>query len=342
MKKVYLSDEKKISSSNVPIPAATGNKVLIKTKAVGICGTDVHSYFGETIFGRLYPFHIGHEVSGIVEQIGPDCVSTKVGDHVVIDPLIACGVCDSCRSGKSNYCAHSTTIGRTGPGGFSDYVLMPESSVYVFNPKLDFETAALAEPLACVIHGVERARVSVGHTVLIKGAGSIGQMHMLISKLAGASFVAMTDFNTEKLAQAEKLGADAILDASAADFDAQIRTLAPSGFDIVIDCTGAPSSVKGAIPYVKNAGTLLIFGVCPKDARIEVSPHEIYIRELNIVGSFSFPKETLIKSLAFLTEKRITREQIVAAVLPRDQLAQAIQDVGAGKYSGKVIISTEA
>lgn len=341
MKKVYLSGVKTISAEEVALPNPVENQVLIKTKMTGICGTDVHSYMGETIFGKLFPFHIGHEVAGVVEQVGPGCSRIRLGDHVVIDPLIACGVCDPCRQGRSNYCMGSTTIGRTGPGGFSDYILMPESSVYPFDPKLDFAAACLAEPLACVIHGVERARVGLGQTVLVKGAGPIGQMHMLVSKLAGASAVAVTDFNQKKLEQVKALGADYIFDATAEDFDAQVRSVAPDGFDVVIDSTGVPGSVQGAIPYVKNAGTLLIFGVCPRDARIEVSPHEVYIREISIVGSFAFPKDTLIKALSFLSENRITREQIIAAVLPRDQLSQAIEDVAKGSYGGKVVISTE-
>lgn len=341
MKQVYLSGLKEITTKEVPVPEATGNKVLIKTKATGICGTDVHGYMGETIFGKMFPFHIGHEVSGVVEAVGPDCVGIKIGDRVVVDPLIACGVCDACRQGKSNYCSHSTTIGRTGPGGFSDYILMPESSVYVFDPKLDFVTACLAEPLACVVHGVERARIGLGQSVLVKGAGSIGQMHMLVSKLAGASAVAVTDFNIQKLEQAKKLGADYIFDAKAEDFEERVRKIAPDGFDVVIDCTGAQASVQSAIPYVKSAGTLLIFGVCPRSARIDVSPHEVYIREISVVGSFAFPKDTLLKALRFLAEKRITREQVVAAVLPREQLEQAINDVAEGVYGGKVVISTE-
>ena len=341
MKKFYLSNVKTITVDSVPVPEAEGSQVLIKTKAVGICGTDVHSYMGESIFGRLFPFHIGHEVAGIVEAVGPNCARIQPGDHVVIDPLIACGVCDSCRQGKSNYCTNSTTIGRTGPGGFSDYILMPESSVYTFSPELDYVTACLAEPLACVIHGIERARVGLGQTVLIKGAGSIGQMHMLVAKLAGASVVVVTDFNQKKLEQAKTLGADYVFNVSADDFDVQIHNVAPNGFDVVIDSTGAPSSVQSAIPYVKNAGTLLIFGVCPRAARVEFSPYEVYFREISSVGSFAFPKDTLIKSLSFLTEKRITREQIVAAVLPRNQLSQAIEDVAKGNYGGKVVISTE-
>lgn len=341
MKKVFLSDTKKITFADVEKPAAVANKVLIKTKATGICGTDVHSYYGETIFGKMFPFHLGHEVAGIVEAVGPDCTNIQVGDHVVIDPTIACGVCDSCRAGKANHCRHMTTIGRTGPGGFSDYILTPEPSVYRFDPKLDYETAALAEPLACVMHGIERANIKLGDKVLVKGIGSIGQMHMLVAKENGAAVVAVTDFNREKLARAEKLGADYAVFAGDKDFDEQMHAIAPDGFDVVIDCTGAPVSVATAVPYVRNTGTLLIFGVCPKDAKVEFSPHEIYIRELSIVGSFAFPKETLTKSLAFLSAGRITAEQMISAVLPRDQLSQAIEDVAAGKYDGKVIISTE-
>lgn len=341
MKKVYLSDIKTITMEEAEKPKPFANRVLIKTKAVGICGTDVHGYMGETIFGKMFPFHIGHEVAGVVEDIGPDCREIQVGDYVVIDPLIACGVCENCRSGKSNHCAHSTTIGRTGPGGFSDYILTPETSVYKFNKKLDFHTACLAEPLACVLHGIERAGVSLGHTVLIKGAGAIGQMQMVAARLAGASVVGLADLNELKLAKAKEMGADFVLNPAAPDYDEKLRAIAPKGFDVVIDCTGAAVSVASNIPYVKNAGTMLIFGVCPKNSEVSYHPHEVYIREITILGTFAFPKETLLKSLAFLEEGCINAKELISAILPRDQLEQALLDVHAGKHDGKVVIDTE-
>lgn len=341
MKKVYLSDVKVITTEEVEKPKAVANRVLIKTKAVGVCGTDVHGYLGETVFGRIIPFHLGHEVAGVVEEVGPDCQEIQVGDYVVIDPLIACGVCENCRSGRSNHCTHRTTIGRTGPGGFSDYILTPEPSVYKFNKKLDFCSASLAEPLACVLHGIERAGVSLGKTVLIKGAGAIGQMQMIAARLAGASLVGLADLNELKLAKAREMGADFALNPAAVDYDAQLWAIAPDGFDVVIDCTGAPVSVASNIPYVKNAGVMLIFGVCPRDSEVSYHPHEVYIREISIVGTYAFPKDTMLKALAFLEEGSINTKDLISAVLPRDQLEQALMDVKSGKYDGKVIISTE-
>lgn len=341
MKKVYLHDLKEIRTIEVDTPQPHDNYVLIKTKATGICGTDVHGYMGETVFGRIFPFHLGHEVAGVVEAVGPACRLIQPGDHVVIDPLIACGVCEDCRAGRSNHCRDKTTIGRTGPGGFSDYIMMPETSVYSYDPKMDFQTAALAEPLACVIHGIERANIHLGDKVLIKGAGGIGQMHMAVARLAGAGVVALVDFNEGKLEKGKALGADYALSPLAEDFQSQIDAIAPVGFDVVIDCTGAPRSVQDNMPLIRNGGTMLIFGVCPRDATVDYHPHEIYIREISIVGSYAFPRDSLQKALKLLAEGKVDGKTLISAVLNREELVQALEDVAAGKYDGKVIISTE-
>ena len=341
MKKVYLSDLKTITMEEVEKPVPFANQVLIKTKATGICGTDVHGYMGETVFGRIFPFHLGHEVAGVVEAVGPDCRLIQPGEYVVIDPLIACGVCEDCRSGRSNHCRDKTTIGRTGPGGFSDYIIMPETSVYSYDKKMDFQTAALAEPLACVIHGIERAGIHLGDKVLIKGAGAIGQMHMAAARLAGAGVVALVDFNQRKLEKGKAMGADYAFSPQDADFQAQISAIAPVGFDVVIDCTGAPRSVQDNMPLIRNGGTMLIFGVCPRDSVVDYHPHEVYIREISIVGSYAFPKDSLQKALKLLAEGKVDGKVLISAVLDREELSQALEDVAAGKYDGKVILRTE-
>lgn len=340
MKQLYLSDDRTISTVEVSKPDPVGNKVLINVKATGICGTDVHGYLGETIFGRLYPFHFGHEVAGLVEAVGPDCKKIAVGDHVIIDPLIACGVCDECRDAHSQFCDRNTTIGRTGPGGFSDYVMMPEGEVYSFSKELSFTQACLAEPLACVIHGDELAGIKLGDNVLIKGAGAIGQMHMKVAKLMGAATVTICDFNVLKLNKAKALGADYIINASCAAIE-DYKAIAPRGFDVIIDCTGSAKSVSACAPLVRKHGMILIFGVCPIGSEVTFDPHDIYMREIQIRGSFCFPKDTLIKSLRLLETGRIDGTELISAVMRRDELAAVIEDIHAGKYDGKIVISQE-
>ena len=337
MKKVYLSALKTITYEETEKPVPYGNRVLINVKATGVCGTDVHGYMGETIFGSMFPFHLGHEVSGIVEAVGPECKQIKVGDHVVIDPLIACGVCDECRNGRSQFCDKNTTIGRTGPGGFSDAVMMPEGEVFSYDPALDYEVACLAEPLSCVLHGIEVAGVGIGQTVLIKGAGGIGQMHLLACKLAGAKFVAVADFNESKLNKAKRLGADYAFDAKTATTEDYLA-VSPKGFDVIIDCTGSPKSITSSTPLLRRKGTLLIFGVCPSGSEVTFDPHDVYMRELQIKGSFCFPKATMRKALGLLETGRINGRELISARHGRSELSKVLEDVNKGIYDGKVII----
>ena len=338
MKKVYLSAPGEITVEETEIHVPTGNKVLIRVKATGICGTDVHGFLGESIFGPVFPFHIGHEVSGIVEETGKECKRIKKGDHVVIDPLIACGVCDECRNGRSHFCDRNTTIGRTGPGGFSDYIMMPEGEVYPIDPAVPFNVACLAEPLSCVFHGIEVAEVSWGQSVLIKGAGGIGQMHLLAARLAGAKYVAVTDFNKAKLERAVRLGADRAFcadSASSADFLQDV----PKGYDVIIDCTGSPKSITSATPLLRRRGTLLIFGVCPINSQMTFDPHDIYMREIQIKGSFCFPKSTMTKVIGLMESGRIDGQSLISAEKHRDDLSKILREVSEGVYDGKVIVT---
>lgn len=340
MKKVYLSAPGEIAFEEAEKPAPYGNRVLIRVKATGICGTDVHSFLGESIFGRLFPFHIGHEVAGVAEETGPDCKRIRKGDHVVIDPLIACGVCDECRNGRSQFCERNTTIGRTGPGGFSDYIMMPEGEVYPVDSSVPFEVACLSEPLSCVFHGIEVADVKPGQSVLIKGAGGIGQMHMLAARIAGARYVAVTDFNEAKLAKAVKLGADDAFNAASSTNEDFLRHM-PKGYDVIIDCTGSARSVTAAAPLLRKRGTLLIFGVCPIGSEVTFDPHDIYMRELQIKGSFCFPKSTMTKVIGLLESGRIDGHALISAVRSRDELPKILKEVNDGVYDGKVIIAAQ-
>ena len=187
--------------------------MLVKVKACGICGTDVHIFHGDEGAAPTPPGTVlGHEFSGVVEDVGKDVTEVTPGDKVCVDPNKLCGKCDYCRGGMGHFCSHITGIGTTVNGGFAEYCCVPVSQVYPFK-KSGYEQAAMTEPVACCLHGIDRCNISCGDTVLIIGGGMIGLIMLQLAKISGAGKVLLSEPIAEKREQARRLGADICIDS---------------------------------------------------------------------------------------------------------------------------------
>lgn len=317
----------------IPTPVPGEDEVLLAIKAAGLCGTDVHIYRGE-FYSRL-PLVPGHEFAGVIAQVGRNVKRFKVGQRVTADPNIFCEKCDYCQRNVQNFCRDFAAIGVTRDGAFAEYVAVPEACVFPLGD-LDFRTAAFIEPLACVVYGQERARPQLGDGVLILGAGPIGLLHLQLARQGGAASVAVTDIRSERLHLAEELGADLTV-LNDDQGQARLRAYAPDGFGLVIDTTGVPRVLQQALAYVKNAGTMLIFGVCPPDETVPFSPYEIYKRDLRIVGSFAL-KKTFQPAIDLLRNGRIDVSRLIGEEITLEQLPAQIERMSAGETSMKTIV----
>ena len=225
MKQIQLTAPQVIETLETPLPQAEPGWVLARTLRTGICGTDVHSFFGETIFGKVFPFHIGHEVCARVEAVGPQCPGLVPGDIIVVNPFFTCGACPACCMGQENNCAHKTTIGLKGFGGFSEYVYIPAGSAFKVRG-LDYDALCLAEPLATVVYGLDKLQLDPSMRVLIQGVGPIGLMFLQLVRAANVSQLVASDLSREKLDAALRLGADAALSPLLEDEAAQLERMA--------------------------------------------------------------------------------------------------------------------
>src|SRR6516164_4978408 len=258
--------------------------VLIRVASAGVCGTDVHIVTGHHAQVTL-PLVPGHEIAGYVESTGEGVHDLAVGQAVAVDPVSACGTCHFCLRGLRNHCLRFGAIGVTRPGGFARYVIVPAANSHPVGD-MSLDQAVFAEPLGCIIWGLKRLDPPVASTALLFGAGPIGLLLLQGLLVRGVARVTVVDPLERRLSIARRLGAASTFMPGPELYES-LRDAAPFGFEVVAEATGDPAVVQGMFAYAAPGGKILIFGVSPEDARVVVSPHEVYAKDLSIIGSFS-------------------------------------------------------
>lgn len=342
MKAAYFLGNQTIETRPLVLPDPGEGQVLLRVCACGICGTDVHIYRGGKGSADVTPpVILGHEFSGRVEKLGPGVEGLRIGQLVTVDPNIYCGVCPSCREGHKQTCNHMRAVGVTMDGGFADACLVPDTQCVPVPDNLDPELAALAEPLACCLHGIDRAAIRPGETVLVIGGGTIGQMMLQLAKLSGAGKVILSEPVAMRRQLAETLGADGGIDPIHEDLKDRLTALTGSdGADVVIECVGSPRTAAQAIDAAARCGRIVLFGVPAPEAMLQTSLYAIYQKELSILGSFVNP-DTHSRAVALLSSGRLQLKSLITHRFPVDQLAAAIQ-TQMGAESIKVLVTTQA
>lgn len=337
MKQIQLTAPQLIEILETPLPRIEPGWVLARTLRTGICGTDVHSFWGETIFGKVFPFHIGHEICAQVESVGAQCLNLAPGDIVVINPFFSCGACPACYMGQENNCLHKTTIGLKGFGGFSEYIYVPAGSAFKVS-STDYETMCLTEPLATVIYGFEKLRLDPSMRVLIQGMGPIGLLFLQLVRAENIAQLVVCDLNQKKLDTALRLGADVALSPLIESDMIQLEQL--SGFDVAIDCTGSIKSMQNAVERIGFGGQVLLFGLCSAELSMEIKPFHLYQKDARLMTSFALNKRSFLKAAALLENGKIDTASLIDSVQPLSQLEASIRRLSQGNASGKIIINT--
>ncbi len=283
MKAIQVSEPGNISVVEVEEPKLEGsNQVKIRMRAMGICGSDMHILHGENPFAS-YPRIIGHEVAGEVMEVGSSVSKVAVGDKVVVEPMTSCGKCYACRQGRPNVCENVEVYGVHREGGGREVMVIPDGLVHKVDDRLDWSEIALIEPFTIGAQSVYRGDVKEGDIVFIIGAGPIGLCCLKVAKEAGAK-VAISDFNEERLAFAEKWGADFTVNPGAGNVKEQIMEWTEGmGANVVIDAVGLPQTVEQAIDVTSVAARVVLLGFHGSPSQI--SQVDITKKELTICGS---------------------------------------------------------
>lgn len=259
-----LHPDRQLRLHDEPVPDPGPGEALVQVTAVGLCGSDRHwlldGGIGDAILDA--PLVLGHEFAGVVAS------GTLRGRRVAVDPAVSCGTCEPCRTGAPNLCLRIRFAGhgRT-DGGLRDYLAWPEASLFELPDDLDDAEAALIEPLAVAIHGVDLGRVESGQTAAVVGCGPIGLLVVALSRLAGASTIVATDPQRHRLDAAAALGATRTIEArgSADDGAAVLAATGGRGFDIVFEASGEAAAVECAVTAARPGGQVVLLGIPPDD-----------------------------------------------------------------------------
>jgi 2-desacetyl-2-hydroxyethyl bacteriochlorophyllide A dehydrogenase len=318
MRAVILDKPGSQRLGELPDPTPKAGEVVVRVHATGICGTDLHILDGE-FPPTPYPITPGHEFAGEVVELGAGVSGLAVGDRVAVDPSLFCGRCWQCQRQRGNLCENWGAIGDTVDGAFAEYVAAPVGNCYRLPDSVDYSAGALVEPVACAVHGIHRLGMEVGSSLLVVGAGTMGLLLMQLARSAGAYQVAMVDRDPARLAVAGELGATATATSVEEIVDGH-----GGGFDYVVEATGVPAAGQSALNAVTSGGTFMVFGVAPEDARLQVSPFEVYNREISIVGSMAV-LSTFAPAVKAVASGVIDTTRMVTHVEPLDRFAQAIE-----------------
>ena len=324
MKASRFLGKKTFAVTDLPTPHAGPGELVLRNQVCGVCGTDVHIYHGEPGSADVNPpVVLGHEYSGEVVEVGEGVTGFAVGDHVTVDPNIYCGHCAYCQNGKKQLCPSMEAIGVTRDGGFAQYSRIPASQAFKLEPTVPWEAAAMAEPLACCLHGIDLAGIQVGDKVCVVGGGAIGLLMVQLAKLSGASQIVLSEPNEKRRQVGLQLGANAALDPTRPDAQEAFAQVLDGGANVVIECVGNVPAVKSAFQFAGKGATVLLFSVPKVDATFDLPLFDVYKKELTIKGSFVNP-DTHARAVALINSGKVDFGPIITHRFPLDQLPEAI------------------
>jgi L-iditol 2-dehydrogenase len=318
MKALVLKEYNRLAYEEVPDPVVGPDDVLVRVKACGICGSDVHGMDGST-GRRIPPIVMGHEASGVIAETGARVTSWKAGDRVTFDSTIYCGTCRFCQRGEVNLCDNRRVLGVSCDayrqnGAFAEYVAVPARIVYRLPENLSFERAAMVEAVSIAVHAVGRARIFLNDSALVVGVGTIGLLVVQALRLAGCGRIVAVDLDQERLDLACRFGAHAGLRADAKDAASTMRsTCGGAGADLAFEVVGREEALQLALAGLRKGGSLTLVGNLSRSVALPLQ--EVVTRELSLYGSCASAGE-YPACLDLIARGKIRVDELISAVAP--------------------------
>lgn len=319
---------------DVPVPTVGPWEVLVGVRAAGICGSDQRIY-GEVNPSRRRRFVIGHEIAGEVVAVGERMTEVPLGARVAVEICIGCGICRHCKVGRVNLCEKLEELGVTIDGGMTEFVAVPARNIHILPPGLAFETAVLADPLACVIRGLEMITVTSGSWVAVLGPGQMGLLATQVIKRILRARVVVIGTRNDRLALAREMGADEVVNVREGDPVAAVRDLTDGGADFVYEAAGNAEALGQGIAMARKGGAVVMLTV-HKQVQVDLEPA---VRgELHLVGAICYSYREYQRALALLAQGGVDVGPLTRHVFPLDQAQEAF-DFVLSRHGVKAILS---
>jgi L-gulonate 5-dehydrogenase len=322
MKAIEITEPGKIAIVERSIPEIKENEVLVRVKAAGICGSDVHIYHGKNAFAT-YPRVVGHEFVGEVQKVGSHVKNLKVGDRVAVDPVVSCGHCYPCRIGRHNVCRTLNVLGVHRDGGYQEYVAVASTSAHKLPENISWEIAAMVEPYTIAAQVLDRGRLTAADTVLICGAGPIGLVILQAVKMVGAR-VAIMDVIETRLKWAKEMGADLVINAKTSDMTQEMMTFTNhEGASLILEATGNINVLETCIHSIASpAARVVVLGFSTE--LIKTPQVDIMSRELEIIGT-RLNNKKFPQVIEWFAKELVQPEKILTHTFSFDEVQKAFE-----------------
>lgn len=329
MRATILVEPGKIELQDVEMPRAGPGEVVVRIRSALTCGTDLKA-FRRGHPKMPTPTRFGHEFSGDVWEVGEGVEGFKVGDQVMCVPSAPCGECDECRRGLENLCnsAMETMI----LGAYAEYIKVParivKHNMFKKPPGLSYSEAAMLEPLACVVYGLEQVRLKMEDTVLIIGAGAIGLLHVMVTKVLGAGKIIVSGRRSKRLRIARLIGADVVIDAAKEDVYRRVmEETGGVGASLVVECTGQLSVWEETTKLVARGGTVILFGGLPKGTTATFDTARLHYDQITLKGVFHFSRAAVKCAYELLASGRVRVKDLITGSYTLDDMKKVIDQL---------------
>jgi len=340
MKALVYTGPKQLEIQELPKPQPKKDEVLLKIRACGICGSDVHGYLGVT-GRRTPPMIMGHEFCGEVVELGSDTKTIKMGDRVAVYPVDYCGHCKMCKQGDVHLCLNKRAFGVLDvDGAFAEYITVPEKCCFSIAADISDAAASLMEPLAVAYRGVSHYGSLENKTVLLVGTGTIGLLALACVKMKKASKIIVSDLHDGRLEIAKKIGADVVINPGKENFNERIMAETNGeGVDVSIEAVGIEITVKQALDALKLSGEAIWIG--NNSPVITINMQQVVTKELKIQGSFLYGLDEFKQVVALINEKKVSVDALISAEISLDETPEYFEKLAHSPGNMVKVIMTD-
>ena len=341
MKAAVLEDKSVMTYQEVPTPSPRPGHVLLKVKAVSICGSDIMRYAKGH---RLYNLILGHECAGVIAEVGEGVSQDQIGKHASVIPLVPCFECEQCRAGRYSACHQYSFIGSRQNGGYAEYVELPERCALSLPDGIDLEAAALIEPSTVARHIIDLGSFEAGQSAIVLGAGSVGLMAVQWLRILGAKLIISTDIVDDNLQVAHELGAHVTLNPGNVDVKQEVKNLTGDGLDLAIEAAGSPQALAQTIQVTRPRGNVVCGGNQPPEASLPMTFVEDLMRkELRLNGCFMsysapFPGHEWTDTVQAMLAGQLNVARMISHRYPLAQAPQVFEDITARRIAYRKIM----